>query len=153
MKIELRDYETSVILRNLSLEDFPALVALQLACFPTMQPWQEDQFKSQLKVWPESQLGIFVDDKLVASAAHLVVEYGDYSNWSDFWQMSDNGYIRNHDPEGDSLYGIEIQVHPDYRGMKLSRRLYDARKTLCRDRNLARMMIGGRIPGYAPRAS
>ncbi len=153
MKIELSDYETSVILRSLVPGDFEALVALQLACFPTMQPWTEDQFKSQLKAWPESQLGIFMDEKLVASAAHLIVEYGDYSNWSDFWQMSDNGYIRNHDPEGDSLYGIEIQVHPEYRGMKLSRRLYDARKSLCRDRNLARMMIGGRIPGYAPRAA
>jgi predicted amidohydrolase len=32
--------------------------------------------------------------------------------------------------------------------MKLARRLYDARKDLCRERNLKRIMIGGRIPGY-----
>ena len=49
---------------------------------------------------------------------------------------------------GDTLYGIEIMVDPEYRGMKLSRRLYDARKQLCRERNLARIIIGGRIPGF-----
>ena len=41
-----------------------------------------------------------------------------------------------------------MMVHPDFRGMKLSRRLYDARKQICRDKNLARFIIAGRIPGY-----
>ena len=36
--------------------------------------------------------------------------------------------------------------------MKLTRRLYDARKELCRERNLARMIVGGRIPGYGAHA-
>ena len=40
-------------------------------------------------------------------------------------------------------------VDPDIRGRRLARRLYDARKELCRERNLARIIIGGRIPGYA----
>jgi predicted amidohydrolase len=35
---------------------------------------------------------------------------------------------------------------------ELARRLYDARKELCRERNLARIVIGGRIPGYGERA-
>jgi predicted amidohydrolase len=40
-------------------------------------------------------------------------------------------------------------VDPEFQGMKLARRLYEARKDLCRRLNLAHMMIGGRIPGYA----
>ena len=63
--------------------------------------------------------------------------------------MSASGTIENHDPEGDTLYGIEIQVDPEFQGMRLARRLYNARKQLARDRNLARIMIGGRLPGYA----
>jgi len=39
-------------------------------------------------------------------------------------------------------------VDPEFRGMKLSRRLYDARKALARARNLTGIMIGGRIAGY-----
>jgi predicted amidohydrolase len=36
--------------------------------------------------------------------------------------------------------------------MKLSRRLYDARKKLAQEKNLERIVIGGRIPGYAQHA-
>ena len=39
-------------------------------------------------------------------------------------------------------------VDPEFRGMKLSRRLYDARRQLARDHNLRGIIIGGRIPGY-----
>jgi predicted amidohydrolase len=39
-------------------------------------------------------------------------------------------------------------VDPEFRGMKLARRLYEARKQLVRDHNLKRIVIGGRIPGY-----
>ncbi len=46
------------------------------------------------------------------------------------------------------LYGIEIMVHPQYRRMRLARRLYDARKLLVREHNLKGIVVGGRIPGY-----
>ncbi|MCB9781328.1 MAG: GNAT family N-acetyltransferase [Alphaproteobacteria bacterium] len=147
--IDPNDFAREVELRPLTLDDFDALVALQRACFPDLEPWERDEVESQLRTWPESQLGVFVDGRLVASAAHLIVDYGDYSRWSDYLEMSDQGYIRNHDPDGDTLYGIEIQVHPDCRGMRLARRLYNARKELCRTHNLARIVIGGRMPGYA----
>lgn len=40
-------------------------------------------------------------------------------------------------------------VDPEHRGMRLARRIYDARKQLVRERNLQGIVIGGRIPGYA----
>src|SRR5262249_12975741 len=49
--------------------------------------------------------------------------------------------------------GIEIMVDPQYRGLKLARRLYDARKRLAREKNLMRIVVGGRIPGYGPHAA
>lgn len=146
------DLEARLELRPLTMDDFEALVALQLRCFPTMQPWGREHLRSQLSEWPESQLGLFLDNVLVASAAHLIVDGEDYSTWSDWKALADGGMIRNHDPEGDTLYGIEMQVDPAYRGMRLSRRLYDERKRICRDRNLQFMRIGGRIPGYKQHA-
>lgn len=88
------------------------------------------------------------DGRIVASSSSLVVEFSEYSDWANWKEISDAGFIRNHDPEGDTLYGIEIMVDPALRGMKLSRRLYDARKQLVREKNLARIIIGGRISGY-----
>jgi predicted amidohydrolase len=53
-----------------------------------------------------------------------------------------------HDPNGDVLYGVDIFVDPDYRDMRLGRRLYEARKELCRNLNLRAIVAGGRMPGY-----
>ena len=91
---------------------------------------------------------IEIDGRLVASSCSLIVDFSHYSEWHNWKAISDGGTIRNHDPNGDTLYGIEIMVDPQYRGMKLARRLYDARKEICRERNLARIIIAGRLPGY-----
>lgn len=153
MSIDLSDYASRLVLRTLVREDYDALVALQLRCFPTMVPWTRAEFYSHLDHFAEGQFGLEIDGELIASSASLIVSYDDYVNWHDWDAISDKGTIRNHDPEGDTLYGIEIQVDPTYRGMRLARRLYDARKELCRERNLARIVLGGRIPGFAAHAA
>lgn len=145
----MSEQQKSLETRTLTRPDFEALVALQLRCFPGMKPWSEEQFESQIATFPEGQIGIWIEGRLVASSSSLVLDYSDYSDWSAWHELSDRGMIRNHDPDGDTLYGIELMVDPDFRGRKLARRLYDARKALCRKMDLARMMIGGRIPGYA----
>ena len=89
-----------------------------------------------------------LDGVLVASCSSLIVEEADHTDWHDWNSIASGGDIGGHDPEGDTLYGIEIQVDPAYRGMRLSRRLYEERKALCRRLRLARIVIGGRIPGY-----
>ena len=75
-----------------------------------------------------------------------------YDEWHSWREIADDGYIRNHNPEGNTLYGIEIMVDPDVRGMRLARRLYDARKQVARERNIMRIVLGGRIPGYGRHA-
>jgi predicted amidohydrolase/ribosomal protein S18 acetylase RimI-like enzyme len=146
--IQLADFEREIVLRPLRIEDYDALVAMQARCFAGMQTWAREQIESQLTTFPEGQLAIEYEGELVASAASLIVDFEDYSDWHNWKEIADNGYIRNHDPEGDTLYGIEIMVHPDYRGLKLARRLYEGRRELARRYNLARSIVGGRIPNY-----
>jgi predicted amidohydrolase/GNAT superfamily N-acetyltransferase len=150
--IDLTEFETHVRVRPMRIEDFPRIVELAEACFPGMAPWTRDQIESQLRTFPEGQLVVEYDEDVVASSSSLIVDFDDYEDWQDWKVIADNGYIRNHDAEGDSLYGIEIMVDPDYRGLKLARRLYEARKALCRERNLRRIIVGGRIPGYGKHA-
>ncbi|MEZ6127059.1 MAG: bifunctional GNAT family N-acetyltransferase/carbon-nitrogen hydrolase family protein, partial [Planctomycetaceae bacterium] len=103
---------------------------------------------SQIQHFPDGQLVVEIDGKLAASSSSLILQFDANMEWHDWKKVADHGYIRNHAPKGDTLYGIEIMVHPEFRGMKLSRRIYDARKELCREKNLARIIIGGRIPGF-----
>ncbi|HEY8943525.1 MAG TPA: GNAT family N-acetyltransferase [Polyangiaceae bacterium] len=148
-KINLKKFEKTLNVRRLRPEDFEEVVRLQIACFPGMPPWTREQFDSQISIFPEGQICVEHGGRLLASSSSLVVDFDLYSDWHAWLQMSDDGYIRNHDPNGDTLYGIEIMVDPGFRGMRLARRIYDARKQLCRERNLVRIVIGGRIPGYA----
>jgi predicted amidohydrolase/GNAT superfamily N-acetyltransferase len=137
-----------VRVRPLRRADFEAVVKLQLACFPGMKPWKRDQFDSQIRLFPDGQLCVEYDGKIVASSTSLIVDFDLHSDWHDWKEIADGGYIRNHAPRGDTLYGIEMMVSPEYRGKRLSRRLYDARKALARRLNVARIIIGGRMPGY-----
>ncbi len=150
--IDLNEYAWNVVVRPLRMEDFDDLVAMQLRCFPGMQPWSREQVASQLNVFPDGQLCVECDGKVVASSSSLMLNFDPALEWHNWKAVADGGFIRNHVPHGDTLYGIEIMVDPEYRGMKLSRRLYDARKQLCREKNLARIIIAGRIPGYAAHA-
>ena len=147
-RIDLTEFESKIVLRQIRADDYDRIVAIQRACFPHMEPWGRDQFDSQLERFPEGQLCVEIDGEVVASSTSLIVDFDLYSDWHNWQEISDNGYIRNHDPNGDTLYGIEIMVHPDYRGMKLARRLYQARKDLVRERNLKSIVVGGRIPGF-----
>lgn len=146
-RLNLAEYEQKVEIRPLRIEDFPDLIALQRLCFPNMGVWKREQIESQLRVFPEGQICVTIGGELAASSSSLIVTYDPDFAWHDWRQVSDGGYIRNHEPEGDTLYGIEIMVHPGFRGQKLSRRLYDARKALARERNLSQIIIAGRIPG------
>lgn len=145
---DVSDYERTLLVRSMSIEDFASLVEMQQKCFPRMEPWQREQIESQLKHFPEGQLVVECDGRVVASSSSLILDYDDDLEWCNWKKIADAGYIRNHVPNGDTLYGIEIMVDPDFRGMRLSRRLYDARKELCRARNIEQMIVGGRIPGY-----
>ena len=150
--LNLAEYEWKINVRPLRIEDFDALVAMQQVCFPGMVPWSRQQVESQLAIFPEGQLCVEVDGQMAASSSSLILEFDPNMAWHDWKAVSDGGFIRNHNRKGDTLYGIEIMVAPEFRGMKLARRLYDARKELCRERNLARILIGGRLPGYGAHA-
>lgn len=147
-KLDLSQFEWKTVVRPLQMDDYDAMVAMQQKSFPGMKPWSREHIESQIRIFPQGQLCVEIDGQLAATASSLILTYDPDMAWFDWTKVADNGYIRNHNPKGDTLYGIEIMVHPDFRGMKLSRRLYDARKEICRQRNLQRIIIGGRIPGY-----
>lgn len=135
-------------LRTIQLKDFEAITQLQLRCFPNMKPWNKVQFENILRTFPKGQVCILIEKKIIASSCSLIINFSNYSETSSWGELTDNGNISNHDINGDTLYGMEVMVDPEYRGMKLSRRLYDARKNIAKHFNLKRILVGGRLPNY-----
>jgi len=89
-----------------------------------------------------------VNGIVAGCALSIIVDYTKYGDKHTYVQITGNYTFSTHDPNGDVLYGIDIFVHPDYRGMRIGRRLYDARKELCEQYNLRAIIAGGRIPNY-----
>lgn len=144
--------EAKVVVRPLRVEDWDAVVELHRKCFPDIPPWTRDQFASQINTFPDGQIGVDLEGKLVATSSSLIVDAEELGSRHTFTAACDGGFIRNHDPEGDSLYGIDIAVDPAHRGMRLARRIYDRRKELVRELNLRRILIVGRMPRYHRKA-
>ena len=53
-----------------------------------------------------------VDGRVVGSMTGLLVDF-DSKHPEHTWEtITDNGYIRNHDPKGNTLYVVDISVSP-----------------------------------------
>lgn len=136
--------------RNLKLEDYLSMRNSMAKAYQKWDDtlWQQKDIEQLLNVFPEGQFVVLINDMVVGSALSIVINYDDFGDDHSYYQITDDFKFGTHTKQGDVLYGIEIFINPDFRGLRLARRLYDARKELCEKLNLKAIVFGGRIPYY-----
>ena len=137
-------------IRKLAIEDYDELRETMQKAYPTMSEsiWSRKSIQKLLRIFPDGQVCITVDGKIAAVSLALIVQYKLYGDDHTYKEITGNYTFNTHSDTGDVLYGIEVFVDPEYRKLRLARRLYDVRKELCETRNLKSIMVGGRIPNY-----
>ena len=110
--------------------------------------WTHSQIETLLKIFPEGQVVTVADGKIVGCALSIIVDYDLVKGDHTYAKVTGHETFSTHNPQGNILYGIEVFIHPDYRGLRLARRMYEYRKELCEKLNLKAIMFGGRIPNY-----
>ena len=139
-----------VQIRNLQIEDYTQLSQSFKRVYSDGSDvfWTHKQIEKLIKIFPEGQIVTVVDEKIVGCALSIILDYDKVKNDHTYAQVTGKETFDTHNPDGNILYGIEVFIHPDYRGLRLARRMYEYRKELCETLNLKAIMFGGRIPNY-----
>lgn len=136
-------------LRNLTPDDYPQLETLMDAVYHDIGgAWSQHTIETLIASFPDGQIAIEDDGRLVGIALTVRVDYDEFTNPHRYDDLIGKREVILDDPDGDAMYGLDVLIHPEYRGYRLGRRLYDARKELCRSLNLRAILAGGRIPQY-----
>lgn len=138
--------------RTAKAEDAAAIAAVAkttYAAWPATSIANERNYALQIAAFPSGQLVAVANGQIIGYATSLIVQIDDDSPWYNHAEITGNGTFRTHDPSGQTLYGADIAVLPDWQGKGVSRALYQARRALMKRHNLKQMVAGGRIPGYA----
>lgn len=139
-----------VELMYLQIEDYLEIKDVMRTAYSSMPDayWREDHIVSLLDKFPEGQVVIKVNGQIAGCALSIIVDYDKYKDNHSYEEITANYTFDSHDNEGDVLYGIDVFIKPEFRGLRLGRRLYDYRKELCEKLNLKGIAFGGRIPNY-----
>ena len=144
--IEIENIE----LTFLSLDDYQELKVAMIESYKTMPNayWKESHIRTLIELFPEGQVVIKVNDQIAGCALSIIVDYGKFDDNHTYRAVTGDFKFNTHTSDGDVLYGVDIFIKPEFRGLRLGRRLYDYRKELCERLNLRGVAFGGRIPNY-----
>ncbi|MFW6060663.1 MAG: GNAT family N-acetyltransferase [Phycisphaeraceae bacterium] len=138
------------MVRNTRPDDFEQIIQISRRVYDK-DPWAHRYLASHLAVFPEGQL--VAEDtatgRICGMAASLIVSWEDYDADVSWNRITDYGYFTNHDPSGKTLYGAEVMVDPAMQGRGIGKKIYAARRALCRRLRLRRIRAGARLIGYS----
>ena len=140
----------NIELQYLKLEDYEELKEVMIEAYATMPGsyWKEKHIRALVEKFPEGQVIIKVNGQLAGCALSIILDYNQFDDHHTYQDITGNFTFSTHTDRGDVLYGIDVFIKSDYRGLRLGRRLYDYRKELTEKLNLRGIAFGGRIPNY-----
>lgn len=140
------------VVRNYTDVDFPELIRIQQESFPPPFPeelwWNAEQLTNHVTHFPEGALCVEVGGILAGSMTGLIVQFDPEHPEHTWEEITDNGFIRNHNPAGNTLYIVDICVRPSFRKLDVGKLLMHSMYDLVIHKKLDRLLGGGRMPGY-----
>jgi len=130
-------------------DDVPGILALISRAYPGMGNYSAGQVSGQINNFPEGQFVAVLEGGIVGYCASSRIDEAVALAPHDWATITGNGFGSRHDPTGDWLYGIEMAVDERQRGLRIGKRLYEARRALAERLALRGIVFGGRMPGYA----
>jgi len=140
----------NIELEYLNVDDFKELKAATLQSYDGVLNsfWEKHHVERLTTIFPKGQVVIKIDGNIAGCALSLIVDSATVEDDHTYADIADDDMFVSHNPNGNTLYGIDVFIRPEFRGLRLGRRLYDYRKELCEELNLKSIVFGGRMPNY-----
>lgn len=147
--MEIKEID-NIELKYLTLDDYKELKSVMIQVYKNIPNpyWEERDIEYLINNFEEGQVVIKINGQLAGCALSIIVDYKKYKTNHTYKKVTGNYTFSTHTNDGDMLYGIDVFIKPEFRELRLGRRLYDYRKELCERLNLKGIAIGGRIPNY-----
>jgi len=137
-----------------------ALEELQRIVFPALsfaERLRAEHYLAHLRIFPEGQFVLTNRVTATIMQAQLPIigmtttqrmNFDLSSYRHTFMETSGNGWMNRHQPDGEWLYGLDMGIHPEFRGRGGARLLYRARQQLVRQLGLRGQLTVGMMNGY-----
>jgi hypothetical protein len=117
----MEDYKIENIeLQYLKVEDFEELKTATLEAYSGVMDayWKKHHLESLTSIFPEGQVVIRIDGKLAGCALSLIVDFDSIDDNHTYADIIEGEKFKNHNPDGDVLYGIDVFIKPEFRGLR-----------------------------------
>lgn len=117
--------KAKIKLRNLQRKDFKKVLSFYEDIYDKDNSMTLEMLNGQMSRFPEGQFVVQVDDEIIGHCATFIIS-GDLAFKDHSWsEITGGGYASRHNEDGDYLYGMEVGVDPNYRGLRIGQRLYE----------------------------
>lgn len=136
-------------IRQVEIKNIQKILVVEKEAWGEKKAASQEMFESRIKTFPEGTLAAEINDRIIGVIATERVNY-DFEENSYTWnEITDNGFIRkSHNPNGDTIYGVDLSVLPDFQNMRVGTKLLECIGKLAIRYNIKQGMLGGRVPGY-----
>ena len=127
------------------------LEELQKIVFPTLaddELIRAAHYLRHLELFPEGQFVITDGNRVVGMTTTMRSDFDFLNYHHTFKETIAGGWLSNHNPEGEWLYGLDMGLLPAYRGRGLARILYRARHEVAKSLGLKGQLTVGMMSGY-----
>ena len=134
--------------------DYQAIIDICKLVYPSEKPYTLEELEDHRQVFPQGQF-VAVEDRDTVAGVHFTLRLRmlDF-HIDDPWDvLTSGGSFLDHNPEGPTLYGADIMVHPDHQHHGIGHALTDHARLLVQEERLWRMVGASRLPGYGKHVS
>ena len=138
-----------LVVRNAAIGDVDEIYNLGIKAYGKQGAMTKQMIRGQITKFPDGQFVVEYEGEVAGYCATFMIAEKIALAPHTWKEITGNGFASRHDPKGDYLYGMEVLVDPEKRGLRIGTRLYQKRVELCEEMGLKGIVFGGRIPGYA----